>query len=305
MRGTLALAIWIATAGAALAQPRPSPGDSVTVTGQKEREAIDAFIQSLAAPNRLTGKLARWETGICPVTVGLRKEAAQFITARLKEVAAQVDAPVDMHATCKPNIEIVFTTAPQGLMDNVRKKQSAFLGYADTAAQRDRLAVVERPIQAWYTTATKDLRGGMQIDSANSNPVEVVVPDPYRYPPFTTLYVRQGAKTVTGGRLGDGMRTVLYHVIVVADPTKLVEEEIGNVADYIALVVLSQVHSLDRCQSLSSIANLLPQGCEKPSGLTVGDMGYLRGLYHMNAEQALRGQRDFVAHQMEQAQAGR
>lgn len=279
----------------------PAPSDSVTVTGQKEREAINAFIKSLAVPNRLTGKLARWETGICPVTVGVRKEAAHFITARLKDVAALADAPVDKNPNCKPNIEVVFTTAPQSLMDNVRQKQQTFLGYADTAAQRDRLAVVERPIQAWYTTATKDLRGGTQIDSAFSNPVEVIVPDPYRKPPFTTLYVRQGAKTITGGRLGDGLRSVLYHVIVTADPTKLAQEEIGNVADYIALVALSQVQSLDKCQSLSSIANLLPQGCEKPAGLTVSDMGYLKGLYHMNAEQALRGQQDAVAYQMEQA----
>ena len=279
----------------------PAPNDSVTVTGQKQREAINAFIKSLAVPNPLTGTLARWETGICPVTVGVRKEAVQFITARLKQVAALADAPVDTSPTCKPNIEIVFTTTPQGLMDNVRRKHQAFLGYADTAAQRDRLAIVERPIQAWYTTATKDLRGSTQIDSAFSNPVEVVVPDPYRNPPFTTLYVRQGAKTVTGGRLGDGMRSVLHHVIVVADPTKLVEEEIGSVADYIALVALSQVQSLDKCQSLSSIVNLLPQGCEKPAGLTVSDMGYLRGLYHMNAEQMLRGQQDAVAYQMERA----
>jgi hypothetical protein len=297
---TLALVVAAITSGQA-----PAPNDSVTVTGQKEREAINAFIQSLAVPSHLTGKLARWETGICPVTVGLRKEAARFVTARLKAVAAQVDAPVDKSATCKPNIEVVFTTTPQGLMDNVRQKQWAFLGYTDTAGQRDRLAVVKRPIQAWYTTATKDLRGGLQIDSANSNPVEVVVPDPFRNPPFTTLYVRQGAKTITGGRLGDGLRTVLYHVIVVVDPAKLVEEEIGDVADYIALVALSQVQALDKCQGLSSIANLLPQGCEKPSGLTVSDMGYLRGLYHMNAEQALRGQQDFVAYQMRQAQAGR
>lgn len=301
MRGALGLAVWIAATGVALAQPRPSPTDSVTVTGQKEREAINAFIRSLAVPNHLTGKLARWETGICPVTVGVRKEAAHFITARLKDVAALADAPVDKNPNCKPNIEVVFTTAPQSLMDNVRQKQAGFLGYADTGAKRDRLAIVERPIQAWYTTATKDLRGSTQIDSAFSNPVEVIVPDPYRYPPFTTLYVRQGAKTVTGGRLSDGMRSVLYHVIVVADPTKLAEEEIGNVADYIALVALSQVQSLDKCQGLSSIANLLPQGCEKPVGLTVSDMGYLKGLYHMNAEQSLRGQQDAVAYQMERA----
>jgi hypothetical protein len=113
------------------------------------------------------------------------------------------------------------------------------------------------------------------------------------------------AGAVTGSRAwGDGLRSTFYNEIVVADPTKLVELEMGPLSDYVALLALSQVQGLDKCQGLSSIVNLLPEGCEKPAGLTASDAGYLRGLYHMEAGQMAHGQRDFVAEQMEQTLEG-
>ncbi|HEV2224670.1 MAG TPA: hypothetical protein VGR84_16890 [Candidatus Acidoferrales bacterium] len=66
-------------------------------------------------------------------------------------------APVSDMKSCTPNIEIVFTTAPQVLLDGIRKDDPDYLGYATTSDQRDALATVSRPVQAWYTTETIDL----------------------------------------------------------------------------------------------------------------------------------------------------
>lgn len=286
----------------------PAPSDSVTVTSEKERATINGFVQSVTVPNRLTGKLARWETPICPIAMGVRKKAAQFITKRLKDVAQQAGAPVDQDASCKPNIQIVFTTTPQGLLDNIRKQQEAFLGYADTKAQRDKLALFQDPIKALYLTQTVDLRGKAQIDSGKtSGQLEIQMYCDICAPPYFTMRIPgASAGAVTGSRaLGDGLRSTFYNVIVVADPTKLVELEMGPLSDYVTLLALSQVQGLEKCQGLSSIVNLLPPGCERPAAMTVADMGYLRGLYRMNAEQQSAGQRDFVAWQMGQALTGR
>src|SRR4051794_25798868 len=86
-----------------LAQARP-PTESVTVTGTKSREVLQNFVGSLASPTRLTGKMARWEDGICPVTVGLPADFVKFVNHRLREVAKQVGAPVNDSARCRANI---------------------------------------------------------------------------------------------------------------------------------------------------------------------------------------------------------
>jgi hypothetical protein len=114
------------------------------------------------------------------------------------------------------------------------------------------------------------------------------------------------AGSVTGSRLGDGMHSAFHNIIILADPNKLLKYEIGTLADYIAMLALTQVNSLDTCQQLSSIVNLLASSCEqKANAMTDTDRAYLRGLYKMGLDRNLRTQQDEVAYQMEQSLAGR
>ena len=210
--------------------------------GREGPATVRRFVETFTAPTRITGKIARWEVGVCPVTVGLKPDFAKYISQRVRDVAAQVGAPVDADAACKPNIEIVFTTKPQALADKVRKDHPGYLGYHDNAEQLAELATITRPIQAWYTNATMDLRGKMEIDSAKpAMGLEIWLPCP-RTPGVCRMDLPYAAASaVTGSRaLGDGLRSTFHHVIIVADPTKLLDHEIGTLADYIAMLALTQ-----------------------------------------------------------------
>jgi len=277
--------------------PHDAAPEDVTVTGTKSREVLRGFVQSFAAPTRITGKLARWESGICPLTLGLRSQAVTFINKHVKDVAALVGAPRDDRPGCKPNIEIVFTTSPQGLMDWVRQKHPDFLGYHDNSIQADRLASVTHPIQAWYTTATRDFNGHVQIDAKNVAGGGVQVGNVYL--PDAKAYA------VSGTRLGDGLSSGFHHVIIAIDPGKMAHYEMGSLADYIAMLALTQLTSLDTCQQLPSIVNMLAQDCaQKSSALTENDIAYLQGLYRMRGDQPLAIQRGQVSYQMEQRLKG-
>jgi hypothetical protein len=280
-----------AAVAVAAAQPAAPPTESVTVTGERERaEQIKRFVESFAAPTYLLGKLSRWDDGICPVAVGLRPAAVQFILQRLRDNAKLVGAPVAA-ADCKPNIEIVFTTTPQGLLDNVRKDHAIYLGYASNGSRADRLAMVLHPIQAWYTTASKDINGIAKIDS----PRTIGLGDE------DELAASLMMGNVTGFHTHDGRRSTLHHVIIAVDPAKLADHEIGGVADYISFLALSPVASLDRCQQLASVMNMLVPGCAATaSEMTPNDMAFLRGLYKMTLDGTLGLQKDGISHTMKE-----
>ena len=291
------------------AQPASPPVENVTVTGARSRQAIEGFVQSLATPTRATDKVARWQQGICPLATGLRPAFLAFITKRLKDVAAQVGAPVNNSTSCETNIVIVFTTAPQALVDNVKKKQPGLLGYYENQEQQDKLTAVTHALQAWYTTATQGLirqgHGGHRQDGWPG--IGLVAPMQSTlsrdWGGICTLQPSgaHGA-SVTGSRLGDGLRSGLYNVIIVADPTKLVDYEIGSLSDYIAMLALAQIGSLDACQSLASVLNMLARNCAgKPSALTDNDLSYLRALYKMSPDSTIRVQRDEMTYQMQQS----
>jgi len=305
-----ALLAIIALPSLALGQPAHAPTENVTVTGTKSRAVMQDFVRAMAVPTHTMDKLPRWSgAGICPLAAGLRSEFAKFIVQRLREVAVQAGAPVNRRAACKPNIEIAFTAAPQLLMDRIKIKNGVLLGYHDNNGQLDQLAKVTHPIQAWYTTATEDLRGNVQVDGgrASGAGMEITYLCNPGIPDMLCTMHLSGARAanVTGTRLGDGQRSAFYHVLIVVDSTELQEYGMGPLSDYIAMLALTQVDSLDTCQRLPSIVNMLAKHCDKKSDvITENDIAFLQGLYKMSPGRGLRTQQDEIAYQMEQSLLG-
>jgi hypothetical protein len=269
----------------------PAPSETVTVTGTKLREVFQDFLRGFVAPATFTGKLARWERRICPLVVGQNPHFTAFITQRIKYVALASGAPVNTEPSCTPNVEIVFTATPQALLDNVRRHQPWYLGYAETNAQIEELAKVTRPIQAWYTTETTDNNGRRQMDSYILSNVDGHAQFEFGIEGYA----------VSGSRVNNGIKSGFNHVLIIIDTTKLAGEKIVPLADYISMLALSQVNA-DACQHLTSIVNILATDCDHTAdGLTQFDIAYLQGLYKMSAGRGLIFQRNDIAAMMADA----
>ena len=298
--GTVAFLLLAGAVGAAAQTAKAPLTESVTVTGARSREEqIKSFVQSRAAPAVRLGKIARWEAGICPAATGLKPELLKFLLGRLKATAARVGAPVNPRASCRTNLEIVFTRAPQVLLNNVRKNQEDYLGYHASAADGDRLAKVTHAIQSWYATGTIDDNGVVQADVRRRG-MPFCMDEPE-----CRIVTEVPPSASNGSRLSNGLHSGFLNVMIVADSIKLSDQEIGAVADYISVLALSQPVSLDDCALLPSILNLLASGCTSPPELTEADQTYLRALYRMTPDALLAAQRDEIAYQMKRALEGR
>jgi hypothetical protein len=291
------------------AQSASLPPESILVTTTRPSDAaIKNFVETRAAPTRVVGNMALWRRGICPLTIGLGKTYAKYVTQRIRDVASAAGALVNADPGCRPNIEVVFTTQPQGFLDIVRKSGPAFLGYYDNSSKADALAKVTHPIQAWYITESVDFDGAAQIDRGICNPSTVFNTLPLQMPAdvrggennFLTLNLPCATLMhSSGSRLNNGYDSGFYNVLIVAEPAKLLDYEVGALADYITMLALSQPASLESCQELPSISNLLAKDCTSAaSKLTDGDLAYLRALYKVPRGYALSSQRDGIRYQM-------
>jgi len=301
---------------AARAQEASSrPAESVTVTGIKDVEkAVTDYVGTMTVPTHVAGKMARWRDGVCPIVAGVRPEAVKFVTRHVRDVAAQVGAPVNDKADCKPNIEIVFTTTPQALLDTIFIKYPHLLGDHDNSAQATKLATFTRPIQSWYSTATKDLHGQPQVDGIKTGGVPMTLqlpPGGYGGPTGGALPMYEmnlpGARVtnVTGSRMGDGTSSEFNHVVIVVEPARLLAYEIGTLADYIALLALAQMPMPEKCQELPTIMNLLVTGCSAaPTTLSSVDLAELHALYKVTATTSFHGQRGEMVYQMKKSLGG-
>jgi hypothetical protein len=118
--------------------------------------------------------------------------------------------------------------------------------------------------------------------------------DPLYFPDAT--YAR-----VTGNHINDGVRSGFNHIIITVDTEKLAGRDFVPLADYIAMLALTQLNSLDTCQQLPSVVNMLAPDCvQRTDGITATDLAYLQGLYQMAADKSLVFQQNDITDRMEE-----
>ena len=293
-------------ASSASAQPLASGHNivgEVTVTGRRPadedmiRTVIAPFVASHAARDRVSGLLLRAPpTGLCPVTLGLPKPFDDFVTARIVEVARSVGAAVEALGKCQPNVEVLFAARPQAVVDALAERtRGEILGY-HFVGERQALIRMNRPVQAWYITGT---RGDISSQDKRVDPDGSVESD------HTHVRVDQayggGLDTGTGSHVPPRNRSQFVNVLIVADGGKVAGREIGPVADYVAMLALSQARSLDACGPLPSILDLMADDCPSrpaPRALTDGDLAFLKALYAADLSTPETNARAKIAHEM-------
>ena len=285
-----------------LAQEPPAPPSPavenviVTAPALRTEKALDNFIIAHATRSPFLGKISRWKTGICPLTIGLPDRFGLYITQRLIKVAMAAGAPLSKDEPCRPNVLVLATPEPQKLLDFIRAKRVDLLGF-HYRPQAERIATMRLPVQAWYSTATEDAWGFISADLPNGD---------LGYGVMSTFgYLRNFH--VTGARTGDGLKSEFTTAVVIVDTGKIAGQEIGPLADYIAMLALSQGQYYDACQNVPTISNLMAPACGaemKPAALTDVDMTYLRGLYNMTTGGSYMGERGSIACEMKKDLGG-
>jgi hypothetical protein len=297
----LAAALLIIVSAARADAPEAAPADKaatppadVTVVAPRKpphtsipSPAISHFVTMHRSITRI-GQLARWRDDICPTTVGLPPGYNAFVTKRVKEIAAQVGAPVKLDGRCNYNVAIIFTPDPQGVLDSIRKRHWVLLGF-HYPAQLKRLATVSHPIQSWYATGTQGAGGNIEISSTVGG---FALDDPD--------YAMPSGKP--GSRLTVGLRSEIVTAVIVADARKVEDLKIGAVADYIAFLALAQTTTFDACGELPSITELMAPDCGHPApeAITDADLAYLKGLYRADLTLNLPLEEDDIADEMQQ-----
>jgi hypothetical protein len=280
-------------------QASPAPEVSgVTVTpAPKPNPLIDPASQfvRLHLPESLSGQYPRFRDPICVRVVGLPPEFAAFVAKRVVHVALQVKAPVAKAADCLPNVNVIFTPRPQAQLDDIAKRRDILMGF-HFPSQLKTLTSVNRPIQAWYVTRTRDTTGASWIEVDNNCPINV----------GDTVSGPCGDRPVgrAGSRLGNDMSAEVVHSLILADTNKVAGEKIDAVADYIAVLALAKWQELERCNTVPTILNLMADGCaEPPEAITSADLGLLIGLYSVDPREFGSQQRMSIADRMENPKA--
>jgi hypothetical protein len=274
----------------------PRPPTEQELAGDSLRQFVMHHATVHYVNTGVTGNLAHWRGGrqsICAATLGLEPGYNAFVTARLRALAAYVGAPVQSDPQCKVNVQMLFTNNPKEKMDDVIKWARVYFRNRYSGGTKNLLAFrSDHAIQGWYMTTS----GGAIVLNTDVTLVGLnVLPV---WPQITQNYV---GTPPTGTHLGGAGGNGIGIVILIVDTTKVVGYTIGSIADYLAMLTLSVVQSPDHCDPLPSILDLMSSGCgtrEPPTGMTAGDLAFLKALYYRNTGLGSSPSRDDIQYDM-------
>ena len=304
----LVLTPWVAAA-------QPAGPEFETVTSEAIRTPLGrqmlGFVRSHARPSTFSNKIPRWRQRICLDIQGFVPWVVGPMTVRVREVAQKAGAPLDPNPECAPNVLIYFSREPQALLDQVVQRDPRTLGYHHVS-QAKALSTIRYPIQAWYAGATRDNDGRLSLDAVNNIDTEGCgrgLNELFKtgHHALAVTLMKQCGYSWSGLRVNDGLSSEMGRVTIIGDSNKLEEYDEKALADYVAMLALSQTAVFDACQPFPSITNLLAPGCAadlKIKSLSEIDRAYLDALYRTNPDLSLEVRQIAIARRMEQILTG-
>jgi|SRR5665213_1195218 len=303
----------------------------VTVTAHRvelEKRAAK-FVNQIAATENGDEGLARWEAPpVCPLVAGLPRQDGEYILERLTEIAIGAQVPLaDEH--CRPNLYILVTAQPEGLLRGMEKRNRTFtFGYNPSLRAETPASVVDefiktpRAVRAWYNSAEKDAWGhalsycpaadiaaiecaGIGLPMLNtSSATQGPMGTPARIQSgcsashFDPGQVYQCGRAVAGGtHISFNNMWWLSRVFVIVDQKRLRQVKLPQLADYVAMTGFAKLKPNARLGDAPTILTLFNAEPEAaPTGLTDWDKAFLKSLYA--TEQKSKLQRSQIARQM-------
>lgn len=259
-----------ATADAAPALPK------VTIEGTREKELLrkaEKFVHQTVVITDWDGPLLRWGAPICPLAAGLPKSTGEYILERISQAARDAVAPLDGRV-CIPNLYVIATDDPELLLSKWWARNPLLFHTQHGLPPIKRFIHSRLPIRIWYNTRIGCAQGESLTPTRSAAAMGSI-----------------GTMSVPGAMgagpplcMGAGSRIPavvdsISSAIVVIDLRQMKNITLEQMADYVALISLAQVHLQADHGSEPSILQLFGH-TRPPQGMTTWDRGLLYALYN-------------------------
>lgn len=207
----------------------------------------------------LSEQLARWKDEICPVVAGIDAAEAQWIEQRILELGKTVGLRRGP-SNCAPSIIVLIDPEP----DKLAKAVANNIPRDDGLMRLRHFVASDRPVR--WVTVTDECGDGCSLP--NSRLVKATTP------------------TFAG-------------ILILVDARRLSGVSLGELADYLALVALTNPRN-GRQNPPGSVLSMFdrPRLAGAPYALTGRDLGFLAGLYRTQYNDTLQAQKRVIEQEM-------
>ncbi len=243
------------------------PEDEIIVTGQADREAVEALGKAITRPSRAGQPVARFDAPVCLKVSGLPADMAELVADRIRaniETVRGVEVAAD---GCSPNAFVGVLNNVNQTVDTLRETETwLFEGLLDY--QVDRIYQGSNAVRAWHVFDLRNLDGsqipGKQRGTSDEKSIASAV------------------NTVEKASRISQLRNNLTGAVVLVETVALSEKTFRQFADYATVRILASTSDdMDtREGNLPTILTLFGSA-NPPAELTEFDRAYLSALYEL------------------------
>jgi hypothetical protein len=256
------------------------------MTVRAQRQALERRVQAFVSSgirDPFEESLARWNSPICPLVVGLSREEDEFVGARLSEIAVAAGARLAPQP-CQANFAVIVAAEPDAVLKAWYKRDYRLFGDA-TENRINEWLKTPRAARVWYN---------IKNESASGLPYAVAAPGLIgMLPPGTNIPF----DSIEGSHIVFNSVRAFLSVIVAIDSGRAEGINLHKLADYAAMAGLAEIRLDADIGEVPTILRLFStaEGA-KPTGLTDWDASLLNALYNTSQETKL--QRSAITHSM-------
>ena len=244
--------------------------DTVTIEARRTRELkqqIDQFVYGVAT-SYLHDSLERWNTPMCPLVAGLPREQGEFVLARVSQIARDSHVPLGTEH-CRPNLYIVVSDDPDHLLDRWSRRDKRMFNVCNGVGYVKAFMHSRQPVRAYYNAKFSSGTGNQDPSSLDLQGLRF------------DFSATGGCVAAGGGdtNLSYGAVQQLTSVIIVVDSRRMININIGQLADYVAMVGLAQVRLSSNTGTAPTILSLFRETQPQVQGLSPWDAAFLQSLY--------------------------
>ena len=270
-------------------QAPPTKPTLPEVTVRAQREAMErrvwAFVSS-SIREPFEASLARWNSPICPLVVGLPRQEDEFVRARLSEIAKAAGAHLAPQP-CQANFAVIVTEEPDVVLKAWYKRDYHLFGDA-TENRINEWLKTPRVARVWYNTKN-DSASGLPYASFVSGLSHGLLASGYTNVPVDN--------NDADSHLVFNAVRAFSSVIVAIDRGRTKGNNLKELADYAAMLGLAEIQLNADFGAAPTILRLFSISEEaKPTGLSEWDATLLTGLYNTGQESKM--QRSLISQSM-------
>ena len=250
----------LAAQPAAAQSSAKQPEEKITIVGQRLKDFLGSYVASVTQIGP-TDQLAHWDRQICPKIIGIDKSQADYVAKRMALIAREVKLRTGQQI-CSTMLTIVVT------------KDAPML--AQVIAE-------DFPTDNWQ------IRSALRKFMNARGPVRWI----------SLVDECGGGCELRNTRLSKATQPRLQAMIILVDSTRIGGVSIGQLADYLSLVALTNP-PVDAPTDRRSILGLFGGTQEVPAQteLTNVDLSLLMSLYNIREEFGASQQRESMVSQM-------